>query len=90
MQRKPRGKTARLTASAPGSLQTVDDLNARQTKANYYDLVAHPNDSIKSKSTGNFIQLAKPPRNLKVSNDWDVRVGDVLSWSEFRPTETFL
>jgi len=26
---------------------------------------------------------------LKVSDDWDVKPGDVLSWSEFRPTETF-
>jgi len=52
--------------------------------------VAQPNGAIKSKSTDKFIHLSKPPRTLKVPADWDVKPGDVLSWSEGRPTETFL
>lgn len=52
--------------------------------------MAQPDGAIKSKATGNAIKVAKPPRNLKVPADWDVKPGDVLSWSQGRPTETFL
>jgi hypothetical protein len=58
--------------------------------ATYFDLNARPNESIKSKTTGKFLQLSNPPNDLKVSNDWDVKPGDVLSWSDYRATETYL
>ncbi|CAF0959835.1 unnamed protein product [Adineta ricciae] len=61
----------------------------RPTKPVYFDITADPTNSIKSKSTGNFIKIGKPPRNLKIPNSWDVKPGDVISWSEGRPTETF-
>ena len=61
-----------------------------ESKANYFDLVAQPNESIRSKKNGEFLRVAKPPRNLKIGDDWEVKLGDVLSWSEGRPTETFL
>jgi hypothetical protein len=61
----------------------------QQVKADYYDLVGQSDVSLKSKSTGSSIKLAKPPRNLKVADDWDVKAGDVISWSQGRPTETF-
>ena len=60
------------------------------TKPAYFDITAKPSSSIKSKSTGNFIKIGKPPRNLKIPDSWDVKPGDVISWSEGRPTETFL
>jgi hypothetical protein len=58
--------------------------------ATYFDLNARPNESIKSITTGKFLQLSNPPNDLKVSNDWDVKPGDVLSWSDYRATETYL
>ncbi|CAF1175280.1 unnamed protein product [Rotaria sordida] len=57
--------------------------------ATYFDLIVRPNDSIKSKTTGNFLKLSNPPDDLKVPNDWDVKPGDVLSWSTYRTTETY-
>ncbi|CAF0866203.1 unnamed protein product [Rotaria sp. Silwood1] len=88
--RRKRLSTARNRLSRPKKLLTkAATTSNQQIKAVYFDLVAQPNGSIKSKSTGKFIQLSKPPRNLKVSDDWDVKSGDVLSWSEGRPTETF-
>lgn len=58
--------------------------------ATFFDLITRPNESVKSKTTGKFIELSKPPDDLKVLNDWDVKTGDVLSWSEYRTTETYL
>jgi hypothetical protein len=58
--------------------------------ATFFDLIARPNHSIKSKTTGKFIELSNPPDDLKVPNDWDVKPGDVLSWSDYRTTETYL
>lgn len=65
-------------------------LQVEASKASYFDLVAQPSESIRSKKSGEFVRVAKPPRSLKVSDDWEVKLGDVLSWSEGRPTETFL
>ncbi len=45
----------------------------------FFDLIARPNESIKSKTTGKFLKLSNPPDDLKVLNDWDVKTGDVLS-----------
>ena len=61
-----------------------------ESKAKYIDLVGQPGQALKSKKTGEFIQVSKPPRNSKVPEVWDVDAGDVISWSEGRPTETFL
>jgi hypothetical protein len=58
--------------------------------ATFFDLNARPNESIKSKTTGKFIQLSNPPDDSKVPKDWDVKSGDVLSWSDYRATETYL
>ena len=58
--------------------------------ARFFDLLNQSNQSIKSKATGTFISLATPPSNLKVADDWDVTPGDVLSWSDYRATETYL
>ncbi|CAF2778522.1 unnamed protein product [Rotaria sp. Silwood2] len=88
--RRKRLSTARNRLNRPKKLLAkATTASNQQIKAVYFDLVAQPNELIKSKSTGKFIQLSKPPRNLKVSDDWDVKTGDVLSWSEGRPTETF-
>jgi hypothetical protein len=61
-----------------------------EINASYFDLAAQPNESIRSKTTGNFLRLPKPPRNLQVPDNWQVKMGDVLSWSEGRPSETYL
>ncbi|CAF3707502.1 unnamed protein product [Adineta steineri] len=89
--RKTRRVTTTNPLSRPKRASTkVKNTKNEENKVAYYDLVSQPNESIKSKSTGNFIRLPKkPPRNLKVSDDWDVKPGDVLSWSQGRPTETF-
>ena len=58
--------------------------------ATYFDLNTRPNESVKSKTTGKFVKLPNLPDDLKVSNDWDVKPGDVLSWSDYRTTETYL
>lgn len=58
--------------------------------ASFFDLFAKPDTSIRSKTTGNFISLAEPPTNLKVSDDWEVKSGDVLSWSDYRSGRTYL
>ncbi|CAF1652938.1 unnamed protein product [Rotaria magnacalcarata] len=55
----------------------------------FFDLIARPNNSIKSKTTREFLEITNPPDNLKVPNDWDVKPGDVISWSDFRATETY-
>ncbi|CAF1283741.1 unnamed protein product [Rotaria sordida] len=87
---RKRPTTTRKRLNQPKKLSTkATTISNQPMKAVYFDLVNQPNASIKSKSTGKFIQLSKPPKNLKVSDDWDVQPGDVLSWSEFRPTETF-
>ena len=60
----------------------------------FYDLATNPTTSIKSKSSGGKtpIDLSNfRPKNKKpIGNDWDVKPGDVISWSQGRPTETFL
>ena len=61
-----------------------------QENATYFDLINQPNLSLKSKNNDEFIQSPKLPRNLKVPTDWTVKPGDVLSWSEDRPTEVYL
>ena len=58
--------------------------------ATYFDLVARPNESIKSKAIGAFVALAELPTDLQVSKNWNVKPGDVLSWSDYRATETYL
>ena len=58
--------------------------------AAYFDLVARPNQSIKSRATGEFIALGEPPADLQVSKDWNMKPGDVLSWSDYRTTDTYL
>ncbi|CAF4810755.1 unnamed protein product [Rotaria sp. Silwood1] len=46
--------------------------------ATYFDLIARPNDPIKSKTTGKFLKLSNSSNDLKVPNDWDVKSGDIL------------
>ncbi|CAF3846903.1 unnamed protein product [Rotaria magnacalcarata] len=57
--------------------------------ATFFDLVTRPNESIKSKTTGKFVELSNIPTDLKIPNDWDVKPGDILSWSNYRATETY-
>ena len=58
--------------------------------ASFFDLAYRPDRSIRSKTTGEFISLPSPPADRKVSLDWDVQPGDVLSWSQYRATNVFL
>ncbi|CAF3813492.1 unnamed protein product [Rotaria magnacalcarata] len=89
VRRKRRTTTSNQLNRPKKALAMSATSDSQQVKAIYFDLVAQPNLCIKSKSTGKFIQLSKPPKLLKVSDDWDVKPGDVFSWSEGRPTETF-
>ncbi|CAF1187308.1 unnamed protein product [Rotaria sp. Silwood1] len=57
--------------------------------ATYFDLIARPNDPIKSKTTGKFLKLSNSSNDLKVPNDWDVKSGDILPCSDYRTTDTY-
>ncbi|CAF3497765.1 unnamed protein product [Rotaria sp. Silwood1] len=57
--------------------------------ATYFDLIARPNDPIKSKTTGKFLKLSNSSNDLKVPNDWVVKSGDVLPCSDYRTTDTY-
>ncbi|UJR29096.1 hypothetical protein I4U23_010310 [Adineta vaga] len=89
-KRRSTATTASNPISRPKKVSAKAKANNNQvTKATYFDLIANPNGLIKSKSSGNVLKVAKPPRNLKIPDDWDVKPGDVISWSKERPTETF-
>ncbi|CAF2260230.1 unnamed protein product [Rotaria magnacalcarata] len=59
----------------------------------YFDLETNPTTSIKSKSNdgkksidvSNFRPVNKKP----IGNDWDVKPGDMLSWSDYRSSNTY-
>ena len=58
--------------------------------AMFFNLANNPNQSIKSKTDGTFLRIPGPPRGFIVPDDWDVKPGDVISWSDYRASETYL
>jgi hypothetical protein len=60
----------------------------------YYDLESNPTTSIKSKSSGGKTPIDASnfrPKNKKpIGNDWDVNPGDILSWSDYRASDSYL
>lgn len=55
--------------------------------AKLFKLYERPDRSIKSKSTGKYLDIRKYPTNSIVPDDWDVNEGDVLSWDDYRASQ---
>ncbi|CAF3553808.1 unnamed protein product [Rotaria socialis] len=59
----------------------------------YFDLETNPATSIKSKSSDGTksidVSNFRPVNKKPIGNDWDVKPGDILSWSDYRSSNTY-
>jgi hypothetical protein len=60
----------------------------------YYDLASDATNPIKSKSSGGKTPIDvsnfRPKNKKPIGIDWDVNPGDIISWSDYRASDTYL
>jgi hypothetical protein len=60
----------------------------------FFDLESDPTTAIKSKSSGGKTPIDvsdfRPKNKKPIGTDWDVNPGDILSWGDYRSSNTYL